>query len=586
MFRETGQSDPSSCPSLELLLRHVIQPEGLSEQQCDDVVRHLAGCSHCGDIYDALCQAESELCDEVAEAAGLPKRELQFTRSDEEAVADLWRRVNEEEDHHRQLHRRALAFRVRKFAAAMAACVALVIVGGWLMNSHLKPASPKAPQGYAELVTSGGRQTLALGQPVTTRDQRREILLGGMHRVVMNHNTAAAFTADSQGRYQVQLAQGELYVEVVPGHPFIVTTANARLEITGTKFDVKAAQDKTELTLLKGSVRFASLSQDQSVDVKAGYTSAVVGQSVPTSPATVDAMATTAWARDAVLSNAVARSGSVDAGLQDIIRDSWRQPAPADPDTLDYAAWRNAHRDDCARQFAWAIKAEHFLQSRGIQADWIDVLMVSGDVWQFHYDPKLPGSQPLTKIEPIAVARLARHYGVDEREMLRAVGLPDATPILTLPIQNPMPGQQYADALHRWHDALLASTQGKPEEHGALMLFSLSASRYLATTRTAAYLWVRTHSTEAERLLANTECRAIVPKAFIATDEREWLKKLRQQAVTARSCGQVAMEWFVMPAGNGCQPPAAEKQRNLALLIEELVPAALVPPDCPQEVAR
>lgn len=580
-----------TCEQASLLMTClVVDDPGVTDEQRAAFARHLMLCAACAAEYED-CQEISRLVREhggpidhetqqLLEQAGYPVPQntsgLKPLMSVEEGWQDLLKRCPGLAEAHRREQRqeivRQMFGRIRQ-AVAIAASLALVLVGGWLLNSYLKSAPPTAPHGYAELVTADGPKALALGEPVQTQDQRREILLGGMHRVVMNQNTSATFSAD-QGSYQIRLVQGGMYVEVMPGHRFTVMTANARLEITGTKFDVRAQSDKTELTLLKGSVRFTSLSQGQgqAVDVKAGYASAVIGRSAPTSPAAVDAMATTAWARDAVLSNAVARAGSqFDAELLDFSRDWWRQPPPADPATLDYAAWRDAHRNDCARQYAWAIKAEQLLQRQGIHADWIDVLIVSGDVWQFHSDPKLSTNHPLTKIEPGAVARLARRYGVDEREMFRAVGLPDSTPIPTLPIQNPTHGEQRADTLRRWHDALLASTQGNLEAHGDLVLFSLRASRHLVTTRTAAYLWAKGHPQEAKQLLADAAYRTMLPLPLTTDGEDAWLKQLRQQAVAARSSAQVAMEWFLVPAGNGCVSQATEQQRKLAALVAELL---------------
>jgi len=71
-----------------------------------------------------------------------------------------------------------------------------------------------------------------------------QVLLGGMHRVVMTlvHGQASDLARPAPSRapwssespLRNRLATGELYVEVVPGHPFTVATANARLDITGT----------------------------------------------------------------------------------------------------------------------------------------------------------------------------------------------------------------------------------------------------------------------------------------------------------------------------------------------------------------
>jgi len=465
---------------------------------------------------------------------------------------------------------------------------------GWIVLGSGKPArpgdmavNPIQPDGaFAEFVTPQGRTPLALGKPVKTDDVLREILLGGMHRVVMNRHTEATFSAGPRrtaGRlagkvpYEIQLARGELYVEVVPGNPFTVLTANARLDITGTKFDVLAEGEKTKLALLKGSVRFSTLDRPQEpVSVTAGHASRIVGQHLPAPPAPADALATTAWARDTAFSNAVAladRQANADlSSLSKISEYSWPQGEPPDVDTLDYQTWLDAHRQ---AGFAMALPAVGRM-TRAIGADWIELLMISGDIWQFHYEPKLPPSRQFIKLSPADIARLARHYGLDEAKLRQTLGLPDST-AATPPDQAAAPGPQYAGALRCWHDAVMTAAPDKPKANDDLKLFSLYAGQYLAETRTAAYLWAKAHPDQACQLLADSEYRAMLPTATAtgaagAADVNAWLKLLRDEANAARHCVPAAMEWLLVPPGTGCAYQATERQRRLAALAAELTP--------------
>ncbi|MCY2927502.1 MAG: FecR family protein [Planctomycetota bacterium] len=173
---------------------------------------------------------------------------------------------------------------------------------------------------------------------MTTDERPQELLLGGLHRVVMNARTSVTVSAapakapGSKTAFEIRLAHGELYVEVVPGHPFTVRTGNARLDITGTRFDVRADGNKTELTLLKGSVRFSQPgTAGQFVDVSAGQASTVVGRSTPSAPQPANALAATAWARALALTNAIARAQpDADLALLDPILNSWPQSRPLD----------------------------------------------------------------------------------------------------------------------------------------------------------------------------------------------------------------------------------------------------------------
>jgi hypothetical protein len=561
-------------------------------------------------MYEALCDANAELWDQAAKAAGVPRRELHFTRSPEEALTDLWRRIDEDQSSQRRQRRWAMVSRISGIAAA--ACILIAIGVGWITLRNGNPSQPisgiaansnGSSKGFVELVTGQGRKPLAMNQSVTTDGQPQEVLLGGIHRVVMNRNTKATFTAapasggngrapdapqsghDEKVPYEIQLARGELYVEVVPGHPFTVRTDNAQLDITGTKFNVLAEGDKTELTLLKGSVRFsqpvagnAASATNSFVDVTTGHTSTITGRSAPIEPRETDAMTATAWARDLALTNAIAlavgQAGVDISGLFMMSQDFWRQSDPPDVDKLDYETWRDEHRQLGLRFMALTAVQK----DPTVEADWIELLMISGDIWQFHYDSNLPACQPVTKLESAAVIRLVWHLGLDEQELLRIAGLPKSSPAAMSLLQDQTPGHRYADALRRWLDALTTRGQ-QPENDSVLKLFSLYASQYLAETRTAAYLWAKNHPEKVRQLLADKEYLAILPTPLAMTnnsapDVNAWLEQIHDQANTARSCVPAAMEWLLAPQEARCQPLSLQKQRTLTGHVARLISIA------------
>ncbi|MCY2953153.1 MAG: FecR domain-containing protein [Planctomycetota bacterium] len=552
----------------------------ITGEQGDALAVHVACCPQCEKAFyrsvgmneDGSFTAEMEAC-----LAQLPAPRMTV----EEGWQDLLVRCTDlAEAYYREEHRRGIrqVFGGIGRVAAVAACLAVVLAGAWVLVGPSKCVSPIAPRGYAQRVTETGRQGLTLGQRVRTETQRQEIWLGGMHRVVMNQNSSATFGISDQGTYEVELSKGELYVEVLPGHPFTVRTGNALLSVTGTKFDVKTDSQKTELALLKGSVRLSSLSQGQAVDVTAGCRSGVLGEAGPTVPVAIDATAITAWARDVSLANAVARAApqQMDDGLLSPLRDAWRQPIPPDLDKLGYVAWRDTHQNWFAEQFPWVFKAEATLQKvRGVQADYIDLLMVSADIWQFHCEPTLPADQPLAKLEPSAVRRLARHYHVDEQELLRSVGLPEGTPEPTVLTQNLTPSREYLDSLRRWQGGLTVMGRRGSERDGDAAVFALRAGLYLANTRTAAYLWAKAHPQEARQLLSEPTYLASIPVVGtgpVVSQEHLWVEELRRLAVLAQGSSQAAQELLMTPPTSECVSQATEQQLRLAAIVAELVP--------------
>jgi ferric-dicitrate binding protein FerR (iron transport regulator) len=535
-------------------------------------------------MYGAMCDAEAGLWGEAAKAAGVPKREVRSMRLPEEALTDLWRRVDEDEAKRFRQRRRATVFRIGSIAAA--ACILITIGIGWLAgwdgNSSQSDSGGAAntagsPAVFAELVTTQGHKPLALNQPITAGTQPQEILLGGMHRVVMNRNTKATFSAASirndgphAGKipYEIQLAQGELYVEVLPGNPFTVKTANARLDITGTKFDVRADGDKTELTLLKGSVCFSQPVGEAFVDVTAGHASVIAGRSAPTLPRETDVLATTAWARNLALTNAIARAQpDADMHLLDSIRNYSPQSKPLDLDSVDYVKWRDEHRDWFASEFPWIFKAREFLKERhDIDADYIELLMVSGDIWQFNY-PRF-GNQPIPIFNATSVRQVAAYYGVDPAELLgaiapSAVGQPSPQPLAEA-------ARQYRSALHRWQSDVAELNTKAPQDDS--LMFALRAGMYLANTRTAAWAWARTYPEQAASLLAEwRQTDAAILDVGASSTFQQWLDRLSHDAAAADNIRQIVPELLIAPRVTGCETQAMTLNSQLAKAVVTLL---------------
>lgn len=243
---------------------------------------------------------------------------------------------------------------------------------------------------------------------------------------------------------------------------------------------------------------------------------------------------------------------------------------------MDYDTWLKTHQQWFASQFPWIFEAQKILRDlHEIEADYIDLLMISGHIWQFHYPSVWHG--PIAMPEPIGIRRLAAHHGIDPSALLEALDLPpgrDRPPDANQTAAAPAVGETWLAEVRRWHadiDAASGTSDALPIE---LLLFTLRASQYLAQTRAAAYLWAKTHPEQVRQLLADS---ARIPMPLMvpaALAEGEWITTLRQQAVSARNCAAVASEWLLLPRGTACAPEASEQQRALATLVAELTPSA------------
>ena len=421
-----------------------------------------------------------------------------------------------------------------------------------------------------ELITPQGKMPLQLNQQITAGDSPQEILLGGMHRVVMNANTVVTFTAEPvyietehRVRHAIQLSKGEIYVEVVPGSPFSVRTHNAFLKITGTKFNVTADSNETKLTLLKGSVRFSNLSDvDEFVDVPAGYRSLIKGQSFPETPIHTNALTATAWARDFIMGNALAQvQPYLDEEFLESIRNSWIQTTPPNLDEIDYVQWRDDHSDWFKKQFPWIFEIQNVLKEQhNIDADYIDLLTISGDIWQFNY-PR-PLGKPIPIYNPASVERLEKHYGVKLAQFKSIADRND--------LPSAKPSEVYQDALVNWHSAIVKAEQNrKGDLPDKLLLFNLRAGQYLTNTRIATYLWVKENPGEAERLISDKSYRELflskeLADRFTYAASNEFLETyLADQVSDISAISNGSQELFTTPKSSGCED-------NIAKLVKQL----------------
>jgi len=329
--------------------------------------------------------------------------------------------------------------------------------------------------------------------------------------VVLNRGTTVTVEADPLAQataagehlaWRVDLAGGEMYAEVVPGSDFAVTTPNALATITGTKFNLLAQAGASELTLVKGSVSFASRYQpDGGVDVLAGYGSVVKERGVASPPVVARVSGVVAWAQSG--RGFVGPSVVVGAGLpvlasEQIVRlgdlgDEVLKPRTPDYRTWSYERFLDEMRPWFAEQFPWAMVLEEALvEDYGIEADYLDVLVVSGDIWQFRYSFGSAARIPV--FDPAALERLAAWYGLDYRTLRRDVG--DGVVGKSRSHESSR-GRGFADAIKRWY--LKAASSEQPN----YVRYSERAGDYLHLLRSATFLWLREHPEVMDRLLAS-----------------------------------------------------------------------------------
>ena len=168
----------------------------------------------------------------------------------------------------------------------VAALLAVALLAGTSLWLWVRPVTVAAPPGATETVRlpDGSRVVLNSASSLT---YRRSIPLVEWKR-------------------HIQL-KGEALFEVEQGKgTFTVATFNARLEVTGTRFNVRARPEAetpvTTVTLATGALRLLGKGgEEKPVTLAPGQQSLVTGRGgVPTPPAPADLRATLAWRRGAL----------------------------------------------------------------------------------------------------------------------------------------------------------------------------------------------------------------------------------------------------------------------------------------------
>lgn len=118
-------------------------------------------------------------------------------------------------------------------------------------------------------------------QYATLRGQSMEVILDDKSVIALNTDTSLSVIYTDQGR-AVSMDRGEAFFDIVPdlGRPFVVTSPYASVNVTGTRFVMRALETKAFVAVLSGAVVVApaevndkdepgvSLLSGQSVSIK------------------------------------------------------------------------------------------------------------------------------------------------------------------------------------------------------------------------------------------------------------------------------------------------------------------------------
>jgi len=139
------------------------------------------------------------------------------------------------------------------------------------MSALDRPANPGRRAALGKLATLFALAPLAWGGwKLNERQQwsadyraaigeRRELTLADGSRITLNTDTAIDVSFDSRERL-LRLRRGEILVQTAPdqassARPFLVDTAEGRMQALGTRFSVRESAGRTHLAVLEGAVK-------------------------------------------------------------------------------------------------------------------------------------------------------------------------------------------------------------------------------------------------------------------------------------------------------------------------------------------
>ena len=376
---------------------------------------------------------------------------------------------------------------------AVAACLAIGILTWMVFSNYSKPQT--LPQDFSsqqvasvpkssvkvELVTNTGNIPIPSDQQITSASQIKTLLINGKHQITMNTNTVLVvkpLAEHSNIGCLVKLDSGQIFTHVQhDGNPFAVETACGQAVITGTTFDIKATEESTTLVVSEGTVQFES--QEGVVNVTAGQISEIVGQSAPSIPLSCNTAELTAWTTGYEFGPPLAQT-ELNTDLLELPLSFGKEPIVLEETECDH--WIEQKRNWFKQEFPWIFQLKEALAEEYIEVDYPELLIKTGDVWQFVYLESVPAR--FSVIDPNSLLKTASDYGFDKQWLFE--NIPAAKSVMEKPAlsKNGLTDQK---AFEQWLEYLDETKEPKPPTS----IYSYHASKYLAETRSLIWFAVK-----------------------------------------------------------------------------------------------
>jgi len=425
-----------TCEEAQLLMVPMwAKDSSVTEQEKNAFEAHITMCPACKSEYEETCQLMpivkehwGPISEDTLELIGKAGQSYKPKKTVEEGWQELCRRCPELAENREKPKSLQLFLRI----GAVAASLVIGILTWMVFSNYSKPQSlpqdsscqqaasvPKASV-KVELVTNTGNIALPSAQQITSASQSKTLLINAKHQMTMNTNTVVVIEPLIEKNNigcLVKLRLGQIYTHVEhDGNPFIVDTVHGRGVITGTTFDIKATDSGTTLVVSEGTVQFNS--ENGTVNVAAGQRSEIVGRFAPSIPISCNVAELTAWATGYKAKAELAEDKS-SSDISDLLTLSPNEKEQPCLDEFDYSYWVKQKRNWFRLQFPQIFQLQHALAEEGIEVEYPELLIKSGDLRQFVYIKGRPDRFSVLSFD--SLLKTSSDYGFDKQWLLENV---------------------------------------------------------------------------------------------------------------------------------------------------------------------
>ncbi|MFC1676515.1 FecR domain-containing protein [Planctomycetota bacterium] len=485
-----------NCKEAKILsIAHIMGDLDPDSEQYRHLESHLASCQVCAEEYKSSEWAIEFVEQHKTEFAGAFEAIDREKVAEQEEIQHSWKCLEARLDELEAQQRQEKQVKFHRLLVRVSAVAACLVIGASLFlvfSNYSKPKiAPKStlqsvalapkPSVRIELISKNSNILISANQQIISTNELKTLVINGKHRIVMNTNTVLAvepLVENSNIGCLVKLVSGQIYTHVHHDRkPFIVGTAHGQAVITGTTFDIKATKNSTTLLVSEGTVQFES--EQGTVNVRTGQKSEIVSQSAPSRPVFCNTAELTAWATGYEPEPALAQA--------ELNTDPFELPLslggkPIVLEEIDYNHWIKEKQNWFRLQFPQIFQLQYALAKEGIQIDYSQLLVKTGDVWQFMHLNTIPVR--FSVVNPNSLLKIASNYGFDKQWLLENV--PAAKTAIEKPVlsENSFAGLK---TFNGWLDYLDETKKLKPPTP----IYSYHASKYLAETRSLVWFAVR-----------------------------------------------------------------------------------------------